>query len=191
MRLYEAYACCSELVDEVIEAWDASTKTLSGTDGLDKGGSLAASLEGIAVEHLPMREDALREGTARGGGTESLGETEGLGDGQEGLHVDERSAGNGLFLVNDASSLGQALVDATDGVIGALDLDQEDGLDESGGSSELASVEDTSGGGDDLTATSVDSVCVEGHILDVESNTSHVLVSHGTLLGCPLEGSLD
>ena len=41
------------------------------------------------------------------------------------------------------------------------------------------------------SAASVDSIGVEGHILDVESNTSHVLVSHGTLLGGPLEGGLD
>merc|ERR1719203_531705 len=138
-----------------------------------------------------MREDALREGTAGGGGAESLGETEGLGDGQEGLHVDERSALNGLLLVDDASTLGQALVNAADGVVRALDLDQEDGLDESGGGGELASVEDASGGGDDLTAASVDSVGVEGHILDVESDTSHVLVGKTTLLGGPLEGSLN
>ena len=158
---------------------------------LDENAGLACWLEGVAVEAFPMREDALREGTAGSGSSEGLGETEGLGDGKEGLHVDERSSSDGFFLVDDTSTLGEALVDATNGVIRALNLDQEDRLDESGLGGELAGVEDTSGGGHDLTATSVDSVGVEGHILDVESDTSHVLVGQDTLLGGPLEGSLD
>ena len=181
----------SELVDEVFEGWDTGAKTLSGTNLLDESGGLAAFLQGITVELLPMREDALREGTTGGSGSEGLSETEGLGDGEESLHVDERSALNGLFFVDDTSTLGEALVDATNGVIGALDLDEEDGLDESGGSGELGGVEDTSGGRHDLTTTSMDSVGVEGNILDVVSDTSHVLVSHDTLFGGPLEGGLD
>ena len=66
----------SQLVDEVIEGWDAFTKTLSGSDSSDKLVGLGAFLEGISVELLPMIEHALREGTTGGGGTESLGETE-------------------------------------------------------------------------------------------------------------------
>ena len=182
---------CSELVNEVVEGGDASAETLSGTDVVDEKGSLGAFLERIGVHLVPMREDALREGTAGSGSSEGLGETERLGDGKEGLHVDERGAGNRLLFVDDSSTLGEALVDATNGVIRALNLDQEDRLDESGLGGELAGVEDTSGGGHDLTATSVDSVGVEGHILDVESDTSHVLVGQDTLLGGPLEGSLD
>ena len=182
---------CSELVDEVVEGWNTSTEALSGTNLLDKNASLACWVEGIAVEALPMREDALREGTSGGSGSEGLGETEGLSDGKEGLHVDKRCSWDGFFFVDDTSALGQALVDATDGVIRALDLDQEDRLDESGLGGELASIEDTSGSGHDLTATSVDSIGVEGHILDVESDTSHVFISHNTLLGGPLEGSLN
>jgi hypothetical protein len=127
---------------------------------LDEDAGLACWVEGVAIEALPMREDALREGTAGCGSSEGLSETEGLGDGKEGLHVDERSAWNGVFLVDDTSTLGEALVDATNGVIRALDLDKEDRLDESGLGGEFASVEDTSGGGHDLTATSMDSIGV-------------------------------
>ena len=182
---------CSELVNEIVKGWDAGAEALSGTDLLDEDAGLACWVEGVAVEALPMREDALREGTAGRSGSEGLSETERLGDGKEGLHVDERSAWNGVFLVDDTSTLGEALVDATNGVIRALDLDKEDRLDESGLGGEFASVEDTSGGGHDLTATSMDSIGVEGHILDVESNTSHVLVGQDTLLGGPLEGGLN
>jgi len=182
---------CSELVDEVVEGWDTFAETLSGTDGGDEGGTLATLLKGITVEELPMREDTLWEGTTGGGSSEGLGETEGLGDGKEGLHVDERGAWDGVLFVDNTSTLGEALVDSTDGIIWALDLDEEDWLDESGLGGELTGVEDTSGSWDDLTATSVDSIGVEGHILDVEPDTSHVLVSQNTLLGGPLEGSLD
>ena len=181
---------CSELVDEVVEGWNAGTEALSGTNLLDKNACLACWVEGITVEALPMREDALGEGTSGGGGSEGLGETEGLGDGKEGLHVDKRCSWDGFFFVDDTSALGQALVDATDGVIRALDLDQEDRLDESGLSSKLTGVEDSSSSWHDLTTTSVDSIGVKCHILNVYSDTSHVLISHNTLFGGPLEGSL-
>lgn len=182
--------CYSELVDEVVEGWHASAETLSGTDGIDEDRGLAAFFLGIASELLPMREDALGEGTARSGGAEGLSETEGLGDRKEGLHVDERGSLDGLLLVDDTSTLGEALVDTTNGVIGALDLDLEDGLDEPGASGELSGVEDTTSGRHDLATTSVDSIGVESDVHDVEANTAHLLVSHTTLLGGPLEGSL-
>ena len=90
--------------------------------------SLGTILERITVELLPMIEDALREGTTGGGGTESLSETKGLSDGQESLHVDKRGSGNGVLLIDNTTTLGEALVDTTDGVIGALDLNEEDRL---------------------------------------------------------------
>jgi hypothetical protein len=69
-----------------------------------------------------MVEYALRESTARSGGTEGLGESERLGDGQEGLDVDERGSANGLLSGDNTSSLGQALVDSTYSIVRALDL---------------------------------------------------------------------
>ena len=84
-----------------------------------------------------MIEDALREGTAGSGGTKGLCETEGLSDGQVGLHVDKRSSGNGVLLIDNTTTLGEALVDTTDGVIGALDLNKEDRLLEARCSCEL------------------------------------------------------
>jgi hypothetical protein len=153
--------------------------------------SLGALDEGISVEEFPMIEHTLWEGTSRGGGTESLGETERLGDWKVGLHVDEWGSGDWLFSDNDTSTLGEALVDSTNGVIWALNLDEEDWLDESGCRGELASVGDTSSGWDDLTTTSVNSIGVEGNIVDVESESSEVLLSHDSLSGGPLEGGFD
>lgn len=74
------------------------------------------------------------------------------------LHVNEGSSGDGLLTDDNTTTLRKAVVDSTDGVLGALDLDQEDGLLEAGAGGQLASVDDTSACGDDLTTTSVDSI---------------------------------
>ena len=180
---------CSELVDEVIEAWNAGLESLSLSDGFDELATLGGSFEGVTWDLLPMVEDALREGTAGGGGTESLGETKGLSDREISLYNEEGGSGNGLFTDNDTSSLSEGLIDATHGVVGALNLAKEDGLNEAGLCSELRSVVNTSSGRDDLTTTSVDCVGVKCYVHDVELDASHVFISHSTLLGGPLEGS--
>lgn len=138
-----------------------------------------------------MIEDALWEGSSGGGGSENLGETEGLSDWQVSLHVDEWGTGDWLLRDDDTSSLGHGLVDGTDAVIWGLDLTEEDWLLEFWSGGELGSVHDSSGGWDDLTTTSVDGIGVEGDIMDVESDTSHVLIAQNTFFGGPLEGSLE
>ena len=55
----------------------------------------------------------------------------------------------------------------------------------------LGSIQGAYGSWDDLTTASVDSVGVESYILEVESDTTHVLFSHHTFLGGPLECSLE
>jgi hypothetical protein len=135
-----------------------------------------------------MVEHALREGTSGSGGSEGLSETEGLGDGKVSLDHHEWGALNGLFGDDDTAALGHALVDTTYGIIWSLDFDQEDGFLEAGGGSKLASVEGASGSGDNLTTSSVNSISVEGDILNVESDAAHVLVGHDALFGGPLEG---
>jgi len=180
----------SELVDEVVEAGDLWLETLSLSGFGDDLATLGAWLIGVTTELLPVIEHTLWEGTTGGGGTESLGETEGLSDWQEGLEHDEWGTGNWLLTLDNTSTLGDATIDATYGVIWGLDLDQEDWLLEAWLGGKLASVEGASHGWGDLTTTSVDSVGVEGNILNVEADTSHVLLGHNTLLGGPLEGSL-
>jgi len=54
----------------------------------------------------------------------------------------------------------------------------------------LSSIEDSSSSWDDLTTTSVDSVSMESNVHNVESNTSHVFLSHDTFFSGPLECSL-
>ncbi len=86
--------------------------------------------------------------------------------------------------------MGEALIDTTYSVIWALDLDQENRFLETRGSSEFSGEEHTSSSGSDLTSTSVDSISVKLNILDVEADTSHVLISQSTFFGGPLEGGL-
>ena len=180
----------SEFIDEVIEGWDDWLETLSGSDSLGKDERLGSFLEWVGSELLPMVEHTLWEGTSRGGSSEGLGESKGLSDWKVSLEVDKWGSLNWILTNNHTSSLGETLVNSTDGIIWALDLNEEDWLLESWGSSELRGVEDSSGGWDDLTTSSVNSISVEGNILDVESNTSHLLVSQDSLFGGPLEGSL-
>ena len=168
---------------------NAELETLSLSDGFDENASFGGAFEHVAWNLLPMIEDALREGTTGGGSTERLGETEGLSDGQVSLDDEEGSSTDGFFSDNDTSTLGKGLIDTTHGIIGTLDLAQEDGLNVSGLSGKLSSVEDSSGSGDDLTTTSMDSVGVKGNVTNVELDASHVLIGDSTLLGSPLEGS--
>jgi len=107
------------------------------------------------------------------------------------LHVDEWGSWDWLLTDDDTSSLGESLINATNDIIWGLDLAQEDWLLESWRSSQLASIDDSSGSWDDLTTTSVDGISVKGHVMDIESATSHVLVAHGALSGSPLEGTFD
>jgi hypothetical protein len=105
------------------------------------------------------------------------------------LHVNEGSSGDGLLTDDNTTTLGETVVNTTDGIFGALDFDEEDGFLESGGSGELCSVDGTSSSGHNLTTTSVDSIGVESDIMDVVSNTSHVLFGEDTFFSGPLEGT--
>lgn len=123
----------SELIDEVVKGGDFVLETLPLSDTGDEDSSAGLGLEWIVSELLPMIEDALGEGTAGSGSTESLSETEGFTDGKVSLHVDEGSSSNRLFTDDNSSSKGEALIDSTDGIFRALNFDQEDGLLEAGG----------------------------------------------------------
>lgn len=81
------------------------------------------------------------------------GETEGVSDGEVSFDIEEGSSHDGVFREDDSSSLREALVDTVHDVVGGGDIDEVDGLLESGFSSVFASVEDSSSSGDDLGTT--------------------------------------
>lgn len=134
-----------------------------------------------------MVEDGLREGLAGGVGAQVGVETERLVDGQVSLDGEQRGT-RALGLLEDVTTAaGEHTVDTTHGGLGNLDLDQKDGLEETGVGEKGGSVEDTTGSGDDLTTTTVNGVCVKGDIHDVEADSAHGLFGNGTFLGGPLE----
>lgn len=134
-----------------------------------------------------MVEDRLGESLTTGGLTELSGETEGLVDGQVGLDVEEGSTRALLLGVDVTTAAGKDTVDTTHGLLGNLDLDVEDGLQDTGVGKHGSSIQDTTSSGDDLTTTTVNSISVKSNIKDVEADGAHGLLSNGTLTGGPLE----
>ena len=181
----------SQFINVVIKSWNSWLESLSLSDGLDDDVSLGSWVKWVTVHLVPMGEDALWEGSSGGGSSQGRGETERLSDWEISLHLHEWGSSNWLLTNDDTSSLGKGLIDTTNAVIWGLDLNQENWLLEFWGSSELTGVEDSSGSWDDLTSTSMDGIGVKGNIMDVESDTSHGLIAHGSLLGGPLESSFD
>lgn len=135
----------------------------------------------------PVVEDRLGEGLSTGGLTKLAGETEGLVDGQVGLDVEERSTRALLLGVDVTTTTGKDTVDTTHGLLGDLDLDVEDGLQDAGVGKHGSSIQDTTSSGDDLTTTTVNSISVQSNIKDVEADRAHGLLSNRTLTSSPLE----
>eukprot|EP01084_Bolivina_argentea_P053277 97799_1 len=177
-----------QLVKDGGQLGDAVAESLADADAEDGLVGKGAGLEGLAGELLPVVEDALGEGLAGGGGAEVGGESEGLGDGHVGADVVDGGTGAVLLADDDTTAAGEHVVDTTHGGLDGLDVDDEDGLHELGAGGQLGGVEDAAGGGDDLASTTVDGVGVHGHVLDVDADSTHVLVAHTTLLGGPLPG---
>jgi len=132
-------------------------------------------------------EDGLGEGLATGSGAEIGRETEGLVDGQVSLDHEQRGTGTLLLSVDVTTAAGEDTVDTTHSLLGNLDLDVEDGLEETGVGQHGSGVQSTTSSGDDLTTTTVNSISVQGNIEDVEADGTHGLLGNGTLAGSPLE----
>jgi len=117
-----------QLVEEVVEGGDALLQSLPLPRLHDDDTGFGIGLQRAAGENLPMVEHALWESLSRGGGSQFGGETEGLHDGEIGFdHVHGRSLD--LLVLEHVTSLSvQDAVDATDGLLWALDFNQVDGL---------------------------------------------------------------
>lgn len=177
-----------QLVVVVLVAGNLKLNTLALTGVKHKLANLGSAIERRATgQNLPVIEDGLREGLARGGLAKIGVEAERLQNGEVGLDVEEGST-RALLLVEDVTTTtGQNTVDTTHGLLGNLNLDKVDRLKKSGLSKEGRGVEDTTGSGHDLTGTTMDGIGVEGNIEDVETDRAHRLLSNGTLARSPLE----
>ena len=140
-----------------------------------------------AGEDAPVIEDGLGESLATGSGAQIGRETEGLVDGQVSLDHEQRGTGTLLLSVDVTTAAGEDTVDTTHSLLGNLDLDVEDGLEESRVGQHGSGVQSTTSSGDDLTTTTVNGISVQGDIKDVEADGTHGLLSNGTLAGSPLE----
>ena len=116
-----------------------------------------------AVHDLPVVQYGLRERLATSLRTKLAVEAERLHDGQVGLDGEERSTGALLLIEDVTSPAGQDTVDTTHGGLVDLDLDQEDGLLETGLGEQAGGVADTTADGDDLSSTTVNGIGVELH----------------------------
>lgn len=172
----------------VLVAGNLDLETLALAHLLDDLADLGGGVERrTAGETLPVIEDGLGESLAGGGGTEITVEAERLHDGEVGLDGEEGSAGALLLAEDVTTAAGKDTVDTTHGLLGNLNLDQEDGLEERGLGKKGSSVKNAASSRDDLTTTTMDSVSVEGNIEDVEADGAHGLLTDGTLTGGPLE----
>ncbi len=75
----------------------------------------------------------------------------------------------------------QDTIDTTNGVFGALDLDQVDRLHQPWFGGQERGVEDATGCRDDLATSAMDGVSVECHVVDVETDSAQVLIAEHTL----------
>lgn len=172
----------------VLVARNLDLETLALAHLLDDLADLGGGVERrTAGETLPVIEDGLGESLAGGGGTEIAVEAERLHDGEVGLDGEEGSAGALLLAEDVTTAAGKDTVDTAHGLLGNLNLDQEDGLEERGLGKKGSSVKNAASSRDDLTTTTMDSISVEGNIEDVEADGAHGLLTDGTLTGGPLE----
>ncbi|KAI6748621.1 hypothetical protein HG530_015394 [Fusarium avenaceum] len=172
----------------VLDTRDDLLDTLALSHGGDDLSDLGGGVERRATgKNLPVVEDRLGESLSGSGLSEISVEAERLENGEVGLDVEERSTRSLLLGEDVTTSSGKDTVNTTHGVLGDLDLDEVDGLHESGLGEKSGSVQDTAGSGDDLTTTTVNGISVEGNVEDVEAASSHGLLSNGTLTGSPLE----
>jgi len=180
-----------QLVQESVQRRKSLGKTLSLSSAQHDLVGLCVLLERIGIESLPVIEHALWEGLA-GSSSSKVGiETEGLVDWEVSFHHEHGSSGDGFFS-EDVSSLSvEDGVDTTHGGFWALDLDEVDGLEESWLGGHDAGVEASSRGGDELSASSMDGISVEGDVVEIESDSSHIFVAEDTFLGGPVETGLD
>merc|ERR1719198_1885125 len=143
-------------------------------------------LERVSHHRVPMMEHHLREGLAAGVLPKEASEAEGLGDGQVGLDVVQRGA-RPIGLLDDGATLAvERRVHAAHGVLGTLDLDEEDRLLQARLGGQAGREEDAARRRDDLAAAAVDRVGVQRHVEQVDAHVTQRLVAEHTLLAHPL-----
>jgi hypothetical protein len=178
---------CLQLVQEVIQGWDAFLQALAFARIGDDLAGLGGSIEGVTRKNLPMVEDALWESLSGCVTAQIGGETERLVDRQVCLDDEHGRASDLAFLENVTTTTIEYTINTTNGVFWTLNLAQVDRFQQTRGGCEDTGIQATASSRNDLATTTMDSVSVKRNVVDVETNTTHVLVAENTFLGCPLE----
>eukprot|EP00756_Hemistasia_phaeocysticola_P023467 Hpha_TRINITY_DN15896_c2_g10::TRINITY_DN15896_c2_g10_i5::g.192013::m.192013 len=176
----------SQLVVELVESRDALLETLPLADLGDHLAGRGRGDQGVTGEHLPVVEHALRERLPASVRAKVRGETERLRNGQVRLHVVDRCPRTVLLTEHNTTATVQHTVDTAHRVLHGLDVNLENGLHQAGLRRQAARVVVTASGRDHLTTATVDRVSVHRHVLHVDPDTTHGLLSHHTLLGGPV-----
>merc|ERR1712055_1022766 len=109
--------------------------------------------------------------------------------GQGGLDHEHGCAGCLSLLEHVSSPSVQDTVDSSHSILGTLNFHLVNRLHQPGLRSDHGGVQGPPCGGDDLAATTMDSVSMECNIIKVKPCCTQILVTKNTLLGCPLEAS--
>lgn len=92
-----------------------------------------------------------------------------------------------FFFDNNTSSLIKNIINSSHRISGSGNFSQKDGFLERWGSGKFTTIIDSSSSRDDLTTSSVDSIRVEDNIHYIDSDGSHIFISHNGFFGSPLE----
>jgi len=117
-----------QLVVICIESRDIRLETLAYSNGLNHCLDFASCLDRGSIHHLPVIENALWERLSLRMPAKVSVEAEGLADRQIRLDSEHRRAWTLLFAEHLTTPPVQAAVDTADGILGALDFDEIDGL---------------------------------------------------------------
>lgn len=180
---------CLQTVQEVIQGWDAFLQAFALVCFGHHLAGMAGGVEGIPGQDLPVVKNTLGEGLTTCVGPQVSGEAKGFIHRQAGLYNKHGGASH-LRLVKDMTLLPvQDLVDATSHLFQTLNLHKVDRLNKPGLGGQPPIIKAALGSGDDLAAPTVDGICMQGHIMDIEVHATHVFIAQSPLFGGPLEAS--
>jgi len=94
---------------------------------------------------------------------------------------------NLFFFDNNTSSLIEDIINSSHGIRGSGNFGLENRFLERRRSGQFTTIVDSSSGGNKLTTSSVNGISVEDNIHNIDSDRSHVFVSHNSFFSGPLE----
>lgn len=172
---------CLHLVQVLVQFRKRQFESLSFPGVHDHLPGARLAVHWVTRQHLPVIKDTLRERLSTSILSQVSRESERLIDRQVGLH-NEHGRPNDLSLFdNNASPSVQHAINSSHNSLWTLDLHQVHWFQQSWLSREDGRVQASSGSGDDLSAAPVDGIRVQGHVMNVEPDSTQILVTQNGL----------